>query len=38
MKVWACSETATMVSYKKKNTTKAPIFQMSKAKIKNIIY
>lgn len=38
MKVWVCSETATMVSYKKTNTPKAPIFQMSKAKIKNIIY
>jgi len=38
MKVWVCSETTTMVSYKKTNTPKAPIFQMSKAKIKNIIY
>ena len=38
MKVWVCSETATAVSYKKTNTPKAPIFQMSKAKIKNIIW
>lgn len=38
MKVWVCSETATMVSYKKTNTPKTPIFQMSKAKNKNIIY
>lgn len=38
MKVWVCNETATMVSYKKVNSTKAPVFNMSKSKIKNIIY
>lgn len=38
MKVWVCSDTATMVSYKKVNSAKAPVFNMSKAKIKNIIY
>ncbi len=38
MKVWICSDTATMVSYKKVNSVKAAIFNMSKAKIKNIIY
>lgn len=38
MKVWICSDTATMVSYKKVNSSKAAIFNMSKAKIKNIIY
>lgn len=38
MKVWICSDTATMVSYKKTNTAKAPVFNMSKAKIKNVIY
>ncbi len=38
MKVWICSDTATMVSYKKVNSAKAAIFNMSKAKIKNIIY
>lgn len=38
MKVWVCSDTATMVSYKKVNSTKAPVFNMSKAKIKNVIY
>lgn len=38
MKVWVCSETSTMVSYKKANTAKAPVFRMSKTKIKNIIY
>ena len=38
MKVWVCSDTATVVSYKKVNSDKAPIFNMSKAKIKNIIY
>lgn len=38
MKVWVCSDTATMVSYKKVNSAKAAIFNMSKAKIKNIIY
>lgn len=38
MKVWVCSDTPTMVSYKKVNSAKAPIFNMSKAKIKNIIY
>lgn len=38
MKVWVCSDTATMVSYKKANSAKAAIFNMSKAKIKNIIY
>ena len=38
MKVWICSDTATMVSYKKANTAKAPVFNMSKAKIKNVIY
>ena len=38
MKVWVCSDTATVVSYKKMNSAKAPIFNMSKAKIKNIIY
>lgn len=38
MKVWICSDTATMVSYKKENTAKASIFKMGKAKIRNIIY
>ena len=38
MKVWICSDTATMVSYKKVNSAKAAIFNMSKSKIKNIIY
>ena len=38
MKVWVCSDTATMVSYKKVNSAKAAIFNMSKAKIKNVIY
>lgn len=38
MKVWVCSDTATMVSYKKANSAKAPVFNMSKAKIKNVIY
>jgi len=38
MKVWVCSDTATMVSYKKVNSTRAAIFKMSKTKIKNIIY
>ena len=38
MKVWVCSDTATMVSYKKVNSAKAAIFNMSKAEIKNIIY
>lgn len=38
MKVWVCSDTATMVSYKKVNSAKAAIFNMSKANIKNIIY
>ena len=38
MKVWVCSDTATMVSYKKVNSAKAAIFNMSKAKINNIIY
>lgn len=38
MKVWICSDTATMVSYKKVNSEKAAIFNISKAKIKNIIY
>ena len=38
MKVWVCSDTPTMVSYKKVNSAKAAIFNMSKSKIKNIIY
>ena len=38
MKVWIYNDTATMVSYKKVNSAKAAIFNMSKAKIKNIIY
>lgn len=38
MKVWICSDTATIVSYKKVNSAKAAIFNMSKSKIKNIIY
>lgn len=38
MKVWVYSDTATMMSYKKVNSTKAPVFNMSKAKIKNVIY
>ena len=38
IKVWVCSDTPTMVSYKKVNSAKAAIFNMSKAKIKNIIY
>lgn len=38
MKVWLCSETDSMVSYKKTNSSKAAIFNMSKAKIKSIVY
>ena len=38
MKVWVCSETESMVSYKKTNSSKAAIFNMSKAKIKSIVY
>lgn len=38
MKVWVCNDTATMVSYKKVNSAKAPVFKMSKTKIKNIVY
>lgn len=38
MKVWVCSETDGMVSYKKTNSSKAAIFNMSKAKIKRIDY
>lgn len=38
MKVWVCNDTATMVSYKKVNSAKAPVFNMSKTKIKNIVY
>ena len=38
MKVWVCSETVTMVSYKKENTAKAAIFRMSKSRIKSINY
>lgn len=38
MKVWVCSETDGMVSYKKTNSSKAAIFNMSKAKIKSIVY
>lgn len=38
MKVWVCSDTPTMVSFKKVNSAKAPVFNMSKTKIKNIIY
>jgi len=38
MKVWICSDTPTMVSYKKENSEKAAIFNMSKTKIKNVIY
>lgn len=38
MKVWVCSETESMVSYKKSNSAKAAIFNMSKAKIKSIVY
>ena len=38
MKVWVCNETDSMVSYKKTNSSKAAIFNMSKAKIKNIVY
>lgn len=38
MKVWVCSETDSMVSYKKTNSSKAAIFNMSKAKIKSIVY
>lgn len=38
MKVWVCSETDSMVSYKKTNSNKAAIFNMSKAKIKSIVY
>lgn len=38
MKVWVCSETNSMVSYKKTNSSKAAIFNMSKAKIKSIVY
>ncbi len=38
IKVWVCSDTATMVSYKKANSAKAPVFNMSKAKIKDVIY
>lgn len=38
MKVWICSDNATMVSYKKTNSPKAAIFNMNKAKIKSINY
>lgn len=38
MKVWVCSETDSMVSYKKTNSSKAAIFNMSKVKIKSIVY
>ena len=38
MKVWVCSETDGMVSYKKTKSGKAAIFNMSKAKIKRIVY
>lgn len=38
MKVWVCSDTPTMVSFKKVNSAKAPVFNMSKTKIKNIMY
>ena len=38
MKVWVCNDTATMVSYKKVNSAKAPDFNLSKTKIKNIVY
>lgn len=38
MKVWVCSDTATMVTYKKENSAKAPVFSMSKSKIKNVVY
>jgi hypothetical protein len=38
MKVWVCSESDSMVSYKKTNSSKAAIFNMSKAKIKSIVY
>ena len=38
MKVWVCSETDSMVSYKKTNSSKAAIFNMSKSKIKSIVY
>ena len=38
MKVWICSDTETMVSYKKINDDRAAIFNMSKTKIKEIIY
>ena len=38
MKVWVCSETDSMVSYKKTNSSKAAIFNMSKAEIKSIVY
>ncbi len=38
MKVWICSDTPTMVSYKKENSAKAAIFNMSRTKIKSVIY
>lgn len=38
MKVWVCSDTETMVSYKKVNSAKAAVFNMSKSKIKSVIY
>lgn len=38
MKVWICSDSQSMVSYKKMNDGKAAIFKMSKSKIKEIIY
>lgn len=38
MKVWICSDSQSMVSYKKTNDGKAAIFKMSKSKIKEIIY
>lgn len=38
MKVWICKDSPTMVSYKKDNSAKAPVFNMSKSKIKDIVY
>ena len=38
MKVWICADEKGVVSYKKENTGKAPLFRMSKSRIKSIQY
>ena len=38
MKVWICADENGVVSYKKENTSKAPLFRMSKSRIKSIQY